>query len=92
MSAGDPDAEIGPLDVLDAAGERIGAVEGQTRAELARHLLVALDDDAQESLDSDGTLDLPAAMIQRLGSDEIELNRSLADIKEWMDEVELEDP
>lgn len=89
MSPGGSDEEIGRLDVLDAAGERIGAVEGQTRAELARHLLVDLADDAQDTLDGESSLDLPSAMIQRLGAEEIQLNRSLADLKDWLDEIEL---
>lgn len=79
------------LDVKDAEGARVGQIEDVSLATLARRLPVTLDEDAQEVLDVDEALvDLPAALIQNRGEDELTLSRPLEGIREMLEGPDLE--
>ncbi len=91
MSKGGDVPEL-DLDVLDAAGERVGRREGVPLTELARRLPVTLDDDAKGVLGVDeDSVDLPAQLIRRRGSEELELSKNLADLKELIEGLDLDE-
>lgn len=82
------DAEV-TVDVVDSTGAHLGRIEGAEPTTLARHLPIDLDDDVSEDLAIDeGFVDLPAALIQRRGADAVQLNRSLDEIRELLEEHE----
>lgn len=91
MSAGGDPPEV-DLDVLDADGEHIGRVDGVPLTQLARGLPITLDEDAKGALDvGEDMVDLPAQLIRRRTSDELELSKNLAELKELIEGLDLED-
>ncbi len=74
------------LAVRDAEGTRLGEIKDVPLSTLARRLPLDLDEDAQEALDVDASqVDLPAALIQSRGEDELTLSRPMEGLRELLE-------
>lgn len=79
------------LDVKDAEGTHVGRIEDVSLSTLARRLPVTLEEEAQDALDvEETTVDLPAALVQARGDDELTLSRPLDGIREMLQGADLD--
>lgn len=82
----DPSKSV-TLRVLDADGTSLGDVEDIELSVLAHRLPVKLEASAQDALGvEDESVDLPAQLIQQRSADEVTLSRTLAGIRELLED------